>query len=123
MTGVNEIEAIGVHDFDHWIKHKKLTYKLKAMTQYYAAVKIIACGICFSDIHAASGAASRLYHPITVGHEIVGRIVAMSSAAGPKFIFGYRLGIGPQSDSCGQCSRCTDHTENNCEKILTYGTP
>ncbi|VEU22151.1 DEKNAAC103121 [Brettanomyces naardenensis] len=124
MTEVKEFEAIGVQDYDNWLEPKKFTYKPRAMGPLDVDVKIIACGICGSDIHAASGEWGRPYSPIAVGHEIVGHVVAMGSEVGTRFKLGDRVGVGPQCGSCGHCSRCTNHIENNCRKmVLTYGTP
>ncbi|TID21142.1 hypothetical protein CANINC_003422, partial [Pichia inconspicua] len=90
MSEIKEIRAIGVHDFNNWLDAKEFTYEPQEMRPYDVDIKIVACGICGSDIHAAKGDWGRKYTPLCVGHEIVGHVVA----AGPesRFKVGDRVG-------------------------------
>lgn len=118
---INEIEAIGVTDYDHWLEPEKFTYKPRELKPTDVDIEIIACGICGSDIHAANGDWGRPYVPIAVGHEIIGKVVALGEKV-EKFKIGDRVGIGAQCDSCGECTRCEHHHENACRKMIgTYG--
>jgi alcohol dehydrogenase (NADP+) len=54
-----------------------------------------------------------------VGHEIVGIVEKLGSAVDTKdFKIGDRVGVGPQSDSCGlkTCVMCSSGRENYCDK-------
>ncbi|VEU19935.1 DEKNAAC100073 [Brettanomyces naardenensis] len=123
MSEIKEIKAIGVHDYDHWLEPKSFTYKPQALRPYDIDIKIIACGICGSDIHCANGDWGRPYAPIAVGHEIIGNIVALGDDVDKtKFHIGDRVGVGAQCDSCGECWRCSHDHQNNCEsQVGTYG--
>lgn len=117
--GLTEIRAIGVHNYDNWPEAKEFVYKPQDFRPYDVDIKIEACGICGSDIHAANGDWGRPYTPLAVGHEIIGTVVK----AGPdaRFKVGDRVGVGAQCDSCGDCYRCDNNFENSCKKYVdTY---
>lgn len=116
----NEIKAIGVHDFKDWLNPKDFTYKPQELRPNDVEIKIECCGVCGSDIHAASGDWGTLYTPIAVGHEIVGKVVAVGSDQ-TKFKIGERVGVGAQCDCCNSCRRCEQNSQNTCKKnIGTY---
>ncbi len=129
---ISKIDAIGILDYDKYPEAKKLTYEPQAPRPYDVDIKIDACGICGSDIHGASGNWGRPYVPLVVGHEIVGRIVAIGEEVDQnKFKVGDRVGVGAQADSCGDCYRCEHDFQNNCRDLVgtylgvykTTGTP
>ncbi|MYM63440.1 NAD(P)-dependent alcohol dehydrogenase [Pseudomaricurvus sp. HS19] len=75
-------------------------------------VELEACGICHTDLTAASGALGTP-QPIVLGHEGVGHIVA----TGPgehEFAVGDRVVLS--FGACGQCSPCQHHTPSYCEQ-------
>ncbi|QPG74624.1 hypothetical protein FOA43_001956 [Brettanomyces nanus] len=118
------IKAIGVLDYDKWLEPKRFDYTPRDMRPVDVDIKIIACGICGSDIHCAKGDWGRPYAPIAVGHEIVGHIVALGDEVDKsKFHIGDRVGVGAQCDSCSSCWRCVNGFQNNCdEQQTTYGS-
>ncbi|VEU23680.1 DEKNAAC104827 [Brettanomyces naardenensis] len=119
-----EIEAIGICDWNK-LEPKRFTYKPQYLRPYDVDVKIIACGICGSDIHCIKGHYGKPFLPLAVGHEIVGYIVGMGAEVDKKkFAIGDRVGVGPECDSCGKCWRCEHGIENNCEQMVTtfHGT-
>lgn len=120
MSELKEIRAIGVHDYDNWTDAKEFTYVPQELRPNDVEIKIEACGICGSDIHAANGDWGRPYAPLAVGHEIVGRV----TAAGPdaRFKVGDRVGVGAQCDSCNDCKRCNEinHPETCKKQVGTY---
>lgn len=113
--------AIGVHDYDKWLEPKTFEYKPQEFRDYDVDVEIDACGVCGSDIHAASGNWGRPYAPVAVGHEIIGRIVKIGPNAKKGLKLGDRVGIGAQIDSDGNCIACEVGYDSNCRNMVgTY---
>jgi len=71
------------------------------------------CGICHSDIHLISNDWGISQYPFIPGHEIIGTVTALGSAVRSLKV-GQRVGLGWQSNSCGQCEWCTRGMENLC---------
>ncbi|KAM0787138.1 hypothetical protein ACM66B_006389 [Microbotryomycetes sp. NB124-2] len=80
-------------------------------------LKIIACGICASDLHTASSGWFDLgdLYPQVVGHEIVGKVVRVGSKVTHVKV-GDIAGVGAQNDSCLECSQCKISEESYCER-------
>ncbi|KAL7948154.1 GroES-like protein [Trichoderma barbatum] len=69
-------------------------------------VKVLACGVCFSDIALVSGDMGSVF-PRTPGHELVGDIVELGENV-DRFTIGERVGgpwHGGHDGSCRQCQR------------------
>jgi threonine dehydrogenase-like Zn-dependent dehydrogenase len=84
-----------------------------------AIVRVHACSICGSDVHAFHGKHPRLTFPRILGHEFAGEIVAV----GPK-LEDFRVGERVCCDidfPCGQCGPCSEGRSNICEKLRTMG--
>lgn len=121
MVYPNTIEAVGVHDYDNWLQPKKFEYTPQEFREHDVDIEIEACGICGSDIHAASGNWGRPYAPVAVGHEIVGKIVKIGPKAKSGLKLGDRVGVGAQCDCCNKCVACDMKLENNCRSMVgTY---
>jgi alcohol dehydrogenase, propanol-preferring len=75
-------------------------------------VKVLACGVCRTDLHLVDGELAACRYPVTPGHEIVGRVVA----SGSRFPAGARVGIPWLGWTCGQCDYCRRGRENLCER-------
>ncbi|MGH3265898.1 MAG: alcohol dehydrogenase catalytic domain-containing protein [Trebonia sp.] len=67
-------------------------------------IKVHACGICFTDIWTARGAAGDLF-PITPGHEVVGEVVEVGEGVHTRKV-GDRVGTTWVQSTCGQCTYC-----------------
>jgi len=94
-------------------------------------VKVIACGICGSDIHAFHGAPSYwgneklepwMKAPVTPGHEFFGQVVELGEGADEK----YNLKIGDrviaeQIIPCNQCKYCLEGNYHLCMVHNMYG--
>lgn len=82
-------------------------------------VKVHACSICGSDLHAFHGKHPRLTFPRILGHEFAGEIVALG-----KDIAGFHVGQRVCCDidlPCGQCGPCRAGRSNICERLRTMG--
>ena len=76
-------------------------------------VRILACGVCRTDLHVVDGELPDGPIPIVPGHEIVGRVESVGrdvTAHAP----GDRVGIPWLGWSCGICEFCRSGRENLC---------
>src|SRR5579863_386846 len=76
-------------------------------------IAITHCGICHSDIHLISNDWGISQFPFIPGHEVIGAVAAAGSAV-RSLKPGDRVGLGWQSNSCGECEWCTRGMENLC---------
>ena len=83
-------------------------------------VRVLACGVCRTDLHVMDGELAEPVTPIIPGHEIVGRIDAMGDDVS-EFQIGDRVGIPWLGFTCGICLYCKTHRENLCDRPLFTG--
>jgi propanol-preferring alcohol dehydrogenase len=83
-------------------------------------VKVLACGVCRTDIHIAEGDLALKRSPIILGHEIVGVVDEVGSLVG-QFSKGDRAGVYWLHRSCGKCKYCLSGRENYCPEIRCTG--
>jgi propanol-preferring alcohol dehydrogenase len=83
-------------------------------------VKIIACGVCRTDLHITDGELAHPKLPLIIGHEIVG-VVAKKGSAVTKLNEGDFVGIPWLGYTCGKCKYCLKGKENLCENALFTG--
>ncbi len=76
-------------------------------------IAITHCGVCHSDLHLISNDWGLSQFPFIPGHEVVGTVAALGSAA-RQLEEGQRVGLGWQSNSCGVCEWCLRGLENLC---------
>jgi uncharacterized zinc-type alcohol dehydrogenase-like protein len=76
-------------------------------------IGITHCGVCHSDIHLISNDWGLSQYPFIPGHEIIGTITALGTGVHALKI-GQRVGLGWQSNSCGECEWCQRGLENLC---------
>jgi propanol-preferring alcohol dehydrogenase len=75
-------------------------------------LKVLACGICRTDLHIVEGDLPQRLSPLIPGHQIVAEIVTSSSS---KFHPGDRVGVSWMGGVDGTCKFCTTHRENLCD--------
>jgi propanol-preferring alcohol dehydrogenase len=83
-------------------------------------VKLLACGVCRTDLHVLDGELPDPKSPIIPGHEIVGRIDAIGAGV-EGFSIGERVGVPWLGHTCGVCSYCRENRENLCDAPLFTG--
>lgn len=76
-------------------------------------IEISHCGICHSDLHLITNDWGISQYPFIPGHEIIGNVAAVGEAVRSLKV-GERVGLGWQSNSCGECEWCTRGMENLC---------
>lgn len=89
-----------------------------------ALVKIMASGLCITDIHVIQGLFAHSEPPCVLGHEIAGEIVAF----GDEQPWPHRLKLHDRvvvetMIACGQCSQCLSGFKNLCEHGGDIGEP
>jgi len=83
-------------------------------------LRVLACGVCRTDLHVADGELSRPKLPLVLGHEIVGEVVAAGAGAS-RFPAGGRVGVPWLGWTCGECRPCRTGRENLCERARFTG--
>ncbi len=83
-------------------------------------LRVAACGVCRTDLHIADGELADCRYPITPGHEIVGRVVALGRDV-ERFSEGERLGVPWLGAACGECEYCRAGRENLCDRARFTG--
>ena len=108
------------------------TYEIPPPRGNEVLIQVEACGVCHSDLHLwtgyydlGGGKRITLAHrgavlPFTMGHEVVGRIVAAGPDADPSVVG--RKGVVFPWIGCGQCDACRRGMELMCETPRTIGT-
>ena len=76
-------------------------------------IQVGACGVCRTDLQITEGDLEARRLPVTPGHQIVGKVIAIG--AGVKgWTIGDRAGVGWLAGTCGDCRFCTSGRENLC---------
>jgi propanol-preferring alcohol dehydrogenase len=83
-------------------------------------VKVLACGVCRTDLHVVDGELPHPKLPNIPGHEIVGRIDAMGTEV-KGLTLGERVGIPWLGHTDGTCPYCLMQRENLCDHPLFTG--
>ena len=77
-------------------------------------LKVSACGVCRTDLHVIDGDLAQPKLPLVLGHEVVGRVVALGAGV-ERFREGDRVGVPWLGATCGRCSYCLSGRENLCD--------
>ncbi|GAA0410945.1 zinc-dependent alcohol dehydrogenase family protein [Pseudomonas veronii subsp. inensis] len=83
-------------------------------------IKVLACGVCRTDLHLVDGELPQARLPRVPGHEIVGEVTAVGAAVEPCWI-GRRVGVPWLGWTCGECQFCTSGRENLCDQAQFTG--
>jgi len=68
-------------------------------------LKVLACGVCRTDLHILDGELSAPSLPLIPGHQIVG-VVEKTGRAVTRFAAGDRVGVPWVGGTCGVCPFC-----------------
>jgi alcohol dehydrogenase, propanol-preferring len=83
-------------------------------------VRVLACGVCRTDLHVADGELPDIPFPVIPGHEIVGRVERVGSGVS-RFRIGDRVGVPWLGETCGTCRYCRRGLENLCDRARFTG--
>ena len=78
----------------------------------YVLLRVLACGVCRTDLHIVEGDLPALRQPLIPGHQIVGEVIEGASASLP---LGTRVGVSWMGGTDGDCFFCQRGIENLCD--------
>ncbi|WP_290909443.1 zinc-dependent alcohol dehydrogenase family protein [Halomonas sp.] len=83
-------------------------------------LRVLACGVCRTDLHVVDGELSEPRLPLVPGHEIVGEVTALGEGV-TGITPGQRVGVPWLGWTCGECEPCRRGEENLCERAEFTG--
>lgn len=104
-------------------------------------IRVLACGICHTDLHTVEGEIHPPHLPIIPGHQVVGRVEALGEGVGEApfeektewalekkheqtrrfWKVGERVGVPWLYSACGGCDFCRRGQENLCPQACFTG--
>lgn len=79
----------------------------------WVEVAVDHCGVCHSDLSMIDNDWGQTRYPLVAGHEVVGRVVAVSPGA-KRVQIGDRVGVGWYASSCLECRTCLGGSQHLC---------
>ena len=83
-------------------------------------LRVLACGVCRTDLHVADGELPDPELPLVLGHEIVGEVLDRGPGA-ERHAAGSRVGVPWLGWTCGTCAFCVRGLENLCDRARFTG--
>ncbi len=77
-------------------------------------VRVLACGVCRTDLHVTEGDLPVHRRTVVPGHEVVGEVIGWGKGGAGGFEMGQRVGIAWLRHTCGRCRYCSRGSENLC---------
>ena len=77
-------------------------------------IRVLACGVCRTDLHLVDGELPNPKLPVIPGHEIIGEIIGKGARV-DRFAIGDRVGVPWLGGTCGACDFCMTGRENLCD--------
>jgi len=84
----------------------------------HVLLRVIACGVCRTDLHIVEGDLQPLRPRLIPGHQIVGEVVEGATEVMPK---GSRVGVSWMGGTDGNCWFCKHQMENLCDHPTCTG--
>ena len=78
----------------------------------YVLLRVLACGVCRTDLHIAEGDLPVIKSALVPGHQIVGEVVEGATA---ELTPGMRVGVSWMGGTDGDCWYCKHDMENLCD--------
>ena len=85
-----------------------------------AVIRVGACGVCGSDLHATTPEGDLARRGAVLGHEVTGEIVEVGPGPVGSWSVGDRVFAVPIG-SCGRCPHCQLDRPEDCPDQLTFG--
>ncbi|WP_233525703.1 zinc-dependent alcohol dehydrogenase family protein [Chitinophaga silvisoli] len=113
-----KMRAMVLHQVGHPLIPSSIEIPVPAADQLL--LRVIACGVCRTDLHIADGELAHSKLPLVPGHEIIGTVVRVGQQV-QAFKIGDIVGVPWLAYTCKQCRYCKRHQENLCEHALFTG--
>jgi propanol-preferring alcohol dehydrogenase len=81
-------------------------------------LRVLACGVCRTDLHIVEGELSPLRKSLIPGHQIVGEVVERET---DEIHLGARVGVSWVGGTDGSCWYCRNNLENLCDSPTFTG--
>jgi 2-desacetyl-2-hydroxyethyl bacteriochlorophyllide A dehydrogenase len=112
MTNINALQITKPHEL------KIVTLELPHLKPGEVLIKVMASGICGTDVHILEGEYLGTY-PVVPGHEFSG-IVEKVGPGVSRIKLGDRVAVEPNI-ACDNCSYCLNNQQNFCENWQAIG--
>ncbi len=83
-------------------------------------LRVLACGVCHTDLHIAEGDLPLRKSPVILGHQVVGEVVEVGPDVS-RLEKGQRVGLAWLGWACGTCKFCQSGQENLCPNAQFTG--
>ena len=90
-----------------------------AVTKGHTLLRVLACGVCRTDLHIYEGDLPLIHSPIILGHQIVGEVID-GDPAGTR-VGVSRVGVSWIGGTDGTCPFCLRNEENLCDNPTFTG--
>jgi alcohol dehydrogenase, propanol-preferring len=88
------------------------------LTPNHTLLRVLACGVCRTDLHIYEGDLPLIHSPLILGHQIVGEVI---EGATSEHRAGTRVGVSWIGGTDGTCPFCLRHEENLCDNPIFTG--
>jgi alcohol dehydrogenase, propanol-preferring len=88
------------------------------VTEGHILLRVLACGVCRTDLHIYEGDLPLIHQPLILGHQIVGEVVEGATPDRPQ---GMRVGVSWIGGTDGTCPFCRRNEENLCDNPTFTG--
>jgi alcohol dehydrogenase, propanol-preferring len=88
------------------------------LTSNHVLLRVLACGVCRTDLHIYEGDLPLVHQPLILGHQIVGEVI---EGATPELPAGTCVGVSWIGGTDGTCPFCLRHEENLCDNPTFTG--
>jgi len=83
-------------------------------------IRVLACGVCHTDLHIAEGDLPLRKSPLVLGHQVVGEVMEVGPGVS-RLEKGQRVGLAWLGWTCGTCKFCQKGQENLCPNAQFTG--
>jgi alcohol dehydrogenase, propanol-preferring len=88
------------------------------LTINHILLRVLACGVCRTDLHIFEGDLPLIHQPLILGHQIVGEVIEGATSELPAST---RVGVSWIGGTDGTCPFCLRHEENLCDNPTFTG--
>ena len=83
-------------------------------------IRVLACGVCHTDMDEVEGRVVPPAFPIVPGHQVVGMVKELGLGV-RNFNVGNMVGVAWIGGACGECGYCGSGRENLCDDFIATG--